>query len=166
MLTRLAILRGARLGKGARLYPGIAIDRYARIALGNSAILYKNVTIHLSNLGRFRMGADSHVAPYGYFLVDSQSIEIGDDVAIGPFCCFFCLSNSYAAKEPLFRKNYRCGDIFIGDNVFIGAHCVVLPGARIEPNVIIAAQSTVSGTLESGYIYGGSPARKIKALPG
>ena len=165
LITWQAYLRGAQIGVGARLYQGISIDRYSNIVLGTSSVIYKNTTIHLAERGCFRMGTNSHIAPYGYFLIDNQSIVIGDDVAIGPFCCFFCQSNTYNSSEPLFRKNYRCSNIRIDNNVFLGAQCVVLPGTHIESDVIVAAHSTVSGTLESGYIYGGSPARKIKALP-
>lgn len=110
------------------------------------------------------MGDRSHAAPYGYFLIEDQKLSIGDDVAIGPYCCFFCSSNTYSTRKPLFRENYEKGDITIGNNVFIGAQSVILPGSIISDNVIVAAHSSVKGKLESGYIYGGSPCKPIKKL--
>jgi len=110
------------------------------------------------------MGNNSHVAPYGYFLIEDQSLFIGNDVAIGPFCSFFCSSNTYSPDKPLFRENYNKADINIGNNVFIGAQSVILPGTIIEDNVIVAAHSTVKGILESGWVHGGSPCKPIKKL--
>lgn len=56
------------------------------------------------------------------------------------------------------------GQIKVGDNVFIGRGCTILPGAKIHDNVVIGAGSVVVGELESNYVYAGVPARKIKPL--
>ena len=168
VLSKLRILLaefwGARIGKGCTLDKGLDISNFSNVVLGTNSILYKNCTIYNSKHGIFKLGDNSHVAPYGYFLIDQNKVEIGNDVAIGPFCSFFCHSNNYSGNERLFRKNYLDGDIKIGSNVFIGAQCVIQPGTIIEDDVIVAANSVVKGKIESGFIYGGSPAKKIKPV--
>ena len=54
----------------------------------------------------------------------------------------------------------------IEDNVLIGMGAIVLDDVLVPSNTIIAAGAVVtSGTkLESGYIYAGTPARKLKPL--
>lgn len=52
----------------------------------------------------------------------------------------------------------------IGNNVFLGWGCTVLPGAVIGDNVVIGAAAVVSGKLESNAIYAGNPAKKICSL--
>lgn len=54
----------------------------------------------------------------------------------------------------------------IHDNVMIGMNAVVLDDAVVESNSIVAAGSVVSkGTrVESGSVYGGIPAKKIKDI--
>jgi gamma-carbonic anhydrase len=54
----------------------------------------------------------------------------------------------------------------VHDNVMIGINAVVLDDAVIETNSIIAAGSVVTkGThVESGSVYAGVPARKIKSI--
>ena len=54
----------------------------------------------------------------------------------------------------------------IRDNVMIGMNAVVLDDAIVESNTIIAAGSVVTkGTIvESGCVYGGIPAKKIKEI--
>ena len=157
-------IRGVKTGKGSMIHYRSEIRWSRNISLGEKSILYKKQSIYVGKKGKMTMGKNSHVAPYGYFLVEDKSIVIGDDVAIGPFCSFFCSSNTHSKEKPLFRENYIKGDISIGNNVFIGAQSVILPGATIQDNVIVAAHSTVKGILESGWIYGGSPCKPIKNL--
>ena len=157
-------IRGMKTGKGSTIHYCSDITCRRNIAIGNRSILYKKLSIYLGKKGKFTMGNHSHIAPYGYFLIEDKTVAIGDDVAIGPFCSFFCSSNTYSAEKPLFRENYEKGDIRIGNNVFIGAQSVILPGSDIQDNVIIAANSVVRGTLESGWMYGGSPCKPIKKL--
>jgi len=54
----------------------------------------------------------------------------------------------------------------IHDNVMIGMNAVVLDDVVVESNTIIAAGSVVTkGTIvESGCVYGGIPAKKIKEI--
>ena len=44
---------------------------------------------------------------------------------------------------------------------FIGASTVVLPNVSIGDDVIVGANSTVTRSLESGYVYAGTPAKKL-----
>jgi len=52
------------------------------------------------------------------------------------------------------------------DNVLIGMGAIVMDNAVVEPYVIIAAGSVVleKTICESGYLYAGTPAKKIKPL--
>lgn len=54
----------------------------------------------------------------------------------------------------------------IGDRVLVGMGSILLDGVIVEDNVMIGAGSLVSPgkRLESGYLYLGSPARKIRPL--
>lgn len=54
--------------------------------------------------------------------------------------------------------------INVGDNVFIGANCVILPGVNIGSNVVIGACSLVTQNVPSNSVFGGVPAKKIKEL--
>jgi len=161
----LALRPGVRIGRGALVDYRCDLELGGgSLELGERVSLYKETTILLGRGGRCKIGSRSHIAPYGYLLVASKRLEIGSDVAIGPFCAIFCSSNHYAPGKKFvhYRKEE---DIFIGDNVLVGAQSVILPGTHIESGVVVAANSTVSGRLESGWIYGGSPAKKIGRLP-
>lgn len=54
----------------------------------------------------------------------------------------------------------------VADYVLVGMGAILLDGAIIEPHVILGAGSLVpeNKTLESGYLYFGSPVKKIRPL--
>lgn len=53
------------------------------------------------------------------------------------------------------------GPIVIGNNVFVGLNAIIMPGATVGDDVVIGAGSVVTGSLTSGGVYAGVPARRI-----
>ncbi len=53
-------------------------------------------------------------------------------------------------------------DVRIGDNCFIGAHAIILPGVTIGDNCIVAAASVVARDVPSGSLVAGNPARVVE----
>jgi len=58
--------------------------------------------------------------------------------------------------------NNRDADVRIGDNGFIGAHSIILPGVTIGDNCIVAAASVVARDLPAGSLVTGNPARIVE----
>src|SRR5213595_4068962 len=50
----------------------------------------------------------------------------------------------------------------IGDNCFIGAHSIVLPGVTIGDNCIVSAASVVVRDVPAGSLVTGNPARVVE----
>lgn len=82
-------------------------------------------------------------------------IEIGDNVTLAPRVHILC----HDASTKPFLNYTKIGRVTIGNNVFIGAESVVLPGVTIGSNVIIGANSTVTRDIPDGMVAAGSPAR-------
>jgi acetyltransferase-like isoleucine patch superfamily enzyme len=53
-------------------------------------------------------------------------------------------------------------DVYIGDDCFIGAHAIILPGVRIGNNCIVAAATVVARDVPSGCLVAGNPARVVE----
>ena len=87
-------------------------------------------------------------------------IEIGDNVTIAPRVHVLC----HDASTKMFLGKTKIGRVSIGDNVFIGAESVVLPGVTIGSNVIIGANSTVTHDVPDNSVVVGNPAKKICSL--
>ncbi len=58
--------------------------------------------------------------------------------------------------------NSRDQDVHVGDNCFIGAHAIVLPGVTIGDQCIVAAASVVARDVPSGSLVAGNPARIVE----
>ncbi|CAA6805000.1 MAG: Unknown protein [uncultured Sulfurovum sp.] len=153
-----------KLDKSSTIDYRSEIESKSNIIIGKKSILYKSITIYKKNESLFKMGSESHVAPYGYFLMDKYNITLGNRVVIAKNCSFFCVSNAIPIDNSLFKDTYVQGDIVVGNNVFIGTNCVVLPNTIIQDNVVVASNSTIKGELESGWLYGGNPVQKIKKV--
>ncbi len=87
-------------------------------------------------------------------------IEIGNNVTLAPRVHILC----HDASTKQFLNYTKIGRVTIGNNVFIGAESVVLPGVTIGDNVVIGANSTVTHDIPSNSVAVGSPARVISTL--
>lgn len=84
-------------------------------------------------------------------------IEIGDNVTLAPRVHVLC----HDASTKVFLGYTKIGRVTIGNNVFIGADSVVLPGVTIGNNVIVGANSTVTHDIPEGMVAAGCPARVL-----
>ena len=87
-------------------------------------------------------------------------IEIGNNVTMAPRVHILC----HDASTKQFLGYTKIGRVTIGDNVFIGADTVVLPGVPIGSNVVIGANSTVTHDIPGGSVVAGSPAKILCSL--
>lgn len=137
---RMAVLNGVeiiRIQKGV----GCVIDPLVWIQMGRSIRLGKNVKISLfSSLLAGRQG----------------TITIGDNSIIGPNCSVVAINHGMELSSTPFRyqpwRDTVASSVVIGNNVWLGAQCIVLPGSRIADNCIIAAGTVVHGQVSQGVI--------------
>lgn len=87
-------------------------------------------------------------------------IEIGDNVTLAPRVHIL----AHDASFKLFLGYVRVGNVKIGNDVFIGAESVVLPGVTIGNRCIIGANSTVTRDIPDGSVAVGSPAIVISDI--
>ena len=117
-------------------------------------------TEHLIEKG-LKVGSDFH-RMHDVILDPSHCwlIEIGNNVTMAPRVHILTHDASF--------KHYfgyaRIGNVILGDNIFIGADTVVLPGVSIGDNVIVGANSTITKDIKSNVVVAGSPAKVISSL--
>ena len=87
-------------------------------------------------------------------------ITIGDNVILAPRVHIL----AHDASTKVFLNYTRVANTRIGNNVFIGAGSIILPGVTIGNNVVIGAGSIVSKDIPDGFVAAGNPARIIKPL--
>lgn len=67
-----------------------------------------------------------------------------------------------ANTPPHLSQLPRKGDTVVGNVVWLGRDCLIMPGAKIGDGAIVASRSVVSGVIPAYTIYGGNPAKFIK----
>ncbi|HEY7324954.1 MAG TPA: acyltransferase [Streptosporangiaceae bacterium] len=109
-----------------------------------------------------RLG-DRCVIGRGSHIVAHQSIEIGDDVFTGPYVYITDQNHSYADVDvPVGRQWPVNSSVRIGAGSWLGTGAVILPGANIGRNVVVAAGAVVRGTVPDYAVIGGVPAKVIR----
>lgn len=82
-----------------------------------------------------------------------EKISIGRNSIIG-------YNTTILAHEYLI-KEYRLGEVIIGDEVMIGANSTILPGVTIGDGAIVSAGTLVHQDVPAGAFVGGNPMRII-----
>ena len=106
------------------------------------------------------IGDNVYIA-YNCIFIASKDVYIGDNVIFGPMCLVVC--DNHIIEKGSFRSG-RCTyrPIYIGDNSWVGGHCVILPGAGLPENSILAANSTLGKALDGVQcVYGGGTMAKF-----
>ena len=90
--------------------------------------------------------------------VDDGEIYIGDCVLFGPNVTL--ATAGHPVRPDLRSKAYQFNvDIHIGNNVWIGANSVVLPGVTIGDNTVIGAGSVVTKDIPENSVAFGNPCK-------
>ncbi len=97
----------------------------------------------------------------GCYLDGRNGIIIGDNVWIGPRVSLISMNHNQTNYQE-YNKNVP---IEIGNNCWIGANAVILPGVKLTEHVIVAAGAVVTETIkEKNVVVGGVPAKIIKKI--
>lgn len=151
----------------ARVSPLADIEdsvRGSRITVAAGAVVDSFVKIKpAGGAGDVYIGPGS-VINSGCVLYTGHGIRLGVGVAVAANCTFAPTNHEYSRRDvPIREQGFRPskGGIVVGDDVWIGANCVLLDGADVGRGCVIAAGTVVRGKLEDFGIYGGNPMQKL-----
>jgi acetyltransferase-like isoleucine patch superfamily enzyme len=112
---------------------------------------------------KLQIGNHVYIGEFCNLRAASGMISIGHNTIIAAYTSMVATNHGTSPEQiirdqpwPQDRK-----DIVIGDDVWIGGHAVILPGARIGNGAVIAAGAVVRGIVEPYSIVGGVPAKVI-----
>lgn len=100
---------------------------------------------------------------YNVTILDVDKVTIGDFCMIGPNSTIVTVNHPMDAKGRR-EKLSITKPVVIGNDVWIGANCVILPGVSVGNNVIISAGAVVTKDIPDNCVVGGVPAKLIKEL--
>ena len=132
-----ALLRlfGARMGRGVVIKPKVNIKYPWRLEVGDHTWLGEEVWI--DNLADVRLGSNVCLSQGAYLLTGNHNYK---------------------------DRNFTLitAGIVIEDGAWVGARAVVCPGVSVGRGAVVAVQSVLTTSAESGTIYRGNPARATR----
>lgn len=138
--------------------------RARRIALGDGAALDRGVTLLVNGNPKgepaIRIGRRVYINRHT--IIDaSQSVVVGDDCLIGPFCYITDHDHSRGADGRPASGPLVALPVTIGERAWIGAHATILKGVNIGAGAIIGAGSVVTRDVPENAVFAGNPARPL-----
>ena len=95
----------------------------------------------------------------GCVINPSEKVTIGNCVGIGADCLLWTHG---AWLNPLEGFPFQFEDISIGNNVWLPARSIMLPGTNIGNNVVIGTASVITKNIPDGALAMGQPCKVIK----
>lgn len=90
-----------------------------------------------------------------------KKIIFGNDVLVGEYVKFYDHNHRFRRNIAISEQGFKCKDVIIGNNVWIGSGCVILPGTIIGDNSVIAANSVIKYEIPTNVIYENGKIKKI-----
>ena len=155
-----------RCGEGVKIMPLAKIAKPEVVELDDFCRIRDLVFIYAGEGVRIGKYTDiqPHVVVWG-----GGELVIGDYVSVGPGSVL--LTAVYSHQQGLRMvdgvPNHKAlyGKLVIGNDVYVGANCTLMPDITIGEGAIIGAHSFVNKNVEPWAIMVGSPAKKIGERP-
>jgi serine acetyltransferase len=145
------------IGSGAR------IDRPYRLAMAERCVLQRGVWLNItSDSAKMTIGAFSFIG-YCTEIEVSQEVRIGRGALVAPGVFITDHNHDTTLGRPMFDLPCVAAPVIIGDDVWIGANAVVLPGVTIGDGAVVAAGAVVSRDVAAYSVVGGVPAKLIRS---
>ena len=96
-------------------------------------------------------------------IVDDGHVYVGDKVMFGPNVT---IATANHPIEPTLRaKGLQYNkDVYIGENTWIGAGVMIVPGVRIGKNTVIGGGSVVTKDIPDNVVAVGNPCRVLREI--
>jgi acetyltransferase-like isoleucine patch superfamily enzyme len=146
----------------------IRMSKNAVLEIGQGSIIDHHSIIDLTPdplLGRearpsLRIGCRTAINEFNSIRAGNAPVVIGDDCLVSQFVSIID-ANHGRMRDALVRDqphDLRRAGVSIGDDVWIGAHAVILPGVRIARGAVIAAGAVVTDDVPEYAVVAGVPA--------
>ncbi len=100
---------------------------------------------------------------YGCQFLGRGGIRIGNNCQFGPYVVVISYDHVYYERDiTIDEQGYVYKPIIMEDDVWVGAHAVIMPGVVLKKGTVIGAGAVVTKSTEEYGIYVGNPAQFFK----
>ena len=150
-------------GRGSKIYCSARMDTppYRRFSLGRRSVVESYCCIN-NAVGDVVIGDNTRI---GIHCTVIGPVTIGSHVNLAQGITVTALNHNFS--DPSLRideQGVSTKAVVIGDDVWIGANAVILPGVTIGSHVVVAAGAVVTKDVPANTLVCGVPAKIIKQL--
>jgi len=150
-------------GRGSKIYHSVRMDTppYRRFWLGRRSVVESYCCIN-NAVGDVTIGDYTRI---GIHCTVIGPVCIGSHVNLAQGITVTALNHNFGdAARRIDEQGVSTKPVVIGDDVWIGANAVILPGVTIGNHCVIAAGAVVTKDVPDYTLAGGVPAKIIKDL--
>lgn len=150
-------------GRGSKIYGSVRMDTppYRRFALGRGSVVESFSCIN-NAVGDVTIGDNTRIGLHNTII---GPVSIGSHVNLAQGVVVTALNHNFAdVSLRIDEQGVSTSAVSIGDDVWIGANAVVLPGVSIGSHSVVAAGAVVTKDVAPNTLVGGVPARELKRL--
>ena len=153
-ILKLLFPRSLRFKAIERFSPNVVIDvdRKSRIIFDYGVSIHSNSRISANSGGIMTIGKKTSFN-VGCIVTCKHSVKIGENVAFGPNVMVFDHNHLVNQNYDLDAKKFTYSEVYVGNNVWIGAGTILLPGTHIGDNCVIAAGSVINKAISNNTVF-------------
>lgn len=152
---------GMRFGKGLKFEGHVDVTYAYKIRLGDFVKLGKDICLGAWPEGKLQIGDHCYVGRWTIILAHS-SVTIGNDCQIAPGCHITDVNHGIKPGTLIRKQPLQSKPIKIGNDVWVGAGCSILPGVTIGDHAVIGARAVVTHDVPESAIVVGTPAKILR----
>ncbi len=150
-------------GRGSVIHRSVRMDTppYHRFVLGKKSVVESFSCIN-NAMGDVVIGDHTRVGLHNTII---GPVRIGSHVNLAQGIVVTALNHNFSdSRKRIDEQGVSTKDVIIGDDVWIGANAVILPGVTIGHHVVVAAGSVVTHDVPSNVVVAGVPAKIKKEI--
>ena len=150
-------------GRGSKIYHSVRMDTppYRRFWVGRHSVIESFSCIN-NAVGDVTIGDYTRIGIHNTII---GPVCIGNHVNLAQGITVTALNHNFEdASKRIDEQGISTKPVVIGDDVWIGANAVVLPGVTIGSHCVVAAGAVVTKDVPDHTLVGGVPAKLIKKI--
>ena len=150
-------------GKHSKIYYSVRMDTppYRKFSLGDYSVVESYSCIN-NAVGDVMIGSHTRVGLHNTVI---GPVTIGDHVNLAQGITITALNHNFADKsQRIDQQGISTDAVTIGNDIWIGANAVVLPGVTIGDHSVVAAGAVVTKDVPPHSLVAGVPAKIIKEI--
>ena len=150
-------------GRGSKIYWSVRMDTppYRRFILGKKSVIESYCCIN-NAVGDVVIGDHTRIGIHNTII---GPVCIGSHVNLAQGITVTALNHNFEETDKrIDEQGISTKPVVIGDDVWIGANAVILPGVTIGSHCVVAAGAVVTKDVPAHSLVGGVPAKLIKQI--